>query len=641
MIQPRKKRSKAGCYTCRQRKVRCNEQRPACSACLRLHLTCIFPAAVDLEAQAARAARMARTASIVPRRRHPPPPEPPKQARLDLPRSSFSSSSTTSSTVLSAATTLGSLSALPVDDVCHSSTSGSAVAASEYQQLSSPWWSSLGEGLLDVNWLECWVPELDDKFLSDPSYGVGLGTSIAASDLLQQPLPSTDVVPPAPPSPTSTNTPARGRNVTLRPEDRPVLHHFTTTMVRFCILRNCMHDNLYSYILLNMGMFHSTLFDAMMAWSALHLAHVQKLSNSSAEARYTRAYTALIEDLGHGVAPSLLLATAWFLLQYQLILAESVESFCELIDLSAEVARAELQNHDAETAMHRIGPVGSLILVWMSFRDSQAAHLGLGGRLLGCLKTYPYIYELVNASSVSNEGSGHSSPDIVFMEQEQIRKQISGHGKASEMQNCMKLSFQNVTVAGQIKFLGRSNGPGPLGNSTAWEAVRANLSLLRQDIELDNTEAARAALGVAMGNLAAMPVVEPIHYNRLLLLAAYYTSVIQYHNNAPAEPSSDSELLPPEQCADRMIRLCQRVEAARPNSPQGIWPTHALIAGTTTRDPIYQAWALHTFEKAEKWGAHIVKARVLLDAVVRKQNATGERADIVEVMRHTTGVFIF
>ena len=494
---------------------------------------------------------------------------------------------------------------------------------------------------MDINWLECWVPELDNKFLSDPSYGSGPSTMYytAPSDQLQQSMPSSTI--PANPPSSSLDTLILSRNVTLCPEDRPLLHHFTTTMVRFCILRNCMHDNLYSYILLNMGMFHSTLFDAMMAWSALHLAHIQKQSSSSAAARYSRSYTALMEDLNHNVAPSLLLATAWFLLQYQLIFAESVESFCELIDLSAEVARAELKNHDAETAMQRIGPIGSLILVWMSFRDSQAAHLGLGGRLLGCLKTYPNIYELVNASSVSSEGSGHSLPDIVFMEREQIRKQISGSGRTSEMQNCMKLCFQNVTVAGQIKFLGRNKEAGPLGNDAAWEAVRANLSLLQRDIELDDTEAARAALGVAIGNLAAMPVVQPIHYNRLLLLAAYYATVIQYHNNRPGEPCHDSELLLPEECADRMIRLCQRVEAARPNSPQGLWPTHALIAGTTTRDPIYQAWALHTFERAEKWGAHIVKARVLLDAVVRKQNSTGKRVDIIEVMRDTTGVFIF
>ncbi|KAK5951597.1 hypothetical protein OHC33_007275 [Knufia fluminis] len=41
--QPRPARSKAGCLTCKRRKVRCNEQRPRCSHCERLNLACSWP----------------------------------------------------------------------------------------------------------------------------------------------------------------------------------------------------------------------------------------------------------------------------------------------------------------------------------------------------------------------------------------------------------------------------------------------------------------------------------------------------------------------------------------------------------------------------------------------------------------------
>lgn len=414
------------------------------------------------------------------------------------------------------------------------------------------------------------------------------------------------------------------------------MQHFTTTMVRFCILRNCVHGNLYIYILINMGLFHRSLFDAMMAWSALHLAHIKQRSNRDAAQRYERAYTALIEDLGHGVAPSLLLATIWFLLQYQLILAEGVEGFCELIDLAADVARAELQDNDPETSLSRIGPVGSLVLVWMSARADQAAYLGLGGSLLSCLKTYPYIYELVEASSISVDGE--DAADIVFM----AREQICSRQKPSEMQACMRLSFRNVTVAGQIKILWRAHGQ-PVDNRPAWDAIRTSLDVLRHEIEQDDTPAARAALGVATGDLAAMPVVDAICYNRLLLLAGYYSTLIVYHNHRPcASPAADDlELLCPEECAGRIIRLCQRVVAERHDSPNGIWPPSILIAGITTRDPVYQGWAINAFRMAERWGAHIVKARKLLEAVVRRQNLTGQKADLIQVMKETTGLFIF
>uniref|UniRef100_A0A060T5G0 ARAD1B10978p n=1 Tax=Blastobotrys adeninivorans TaxID=409370 RepID=A0A060T5G0_BLAAD len=36
-------RSRTGCFTCRKRKKRCDEVRPTCSACDRLHLSCVYP----------------------------------------------------------------------------------------------------------------------------------------------------------------------------------------------------------------------------------------------------------------------------------------------------------------------------------------------------------------------------------------------------------------------------------------------------------------------------------------------------------------------------------------------------------------------------------------------------------------------
>ena len=36
-------RSRTGCFTCRKRKKRCDEDRPACSACIRLNLDCSYP----------------------------------------------------------------------------------------------------------------------------------------------------------------------------------------------------------------------------------------------------------------------------------------------------------------------------------------------------------------------------------------------------------------------------------------------------------------------------------------------------------------------------------------------------------------------------------------------------------------------
>lgn len=42
-LRPRQARSKDGCYTCRRRHKKCDEERPACLACRRNKLTCSWP----------------------------------------------------------------------------------------------------------------------------------------------------------------------------------------------------------------------------------------------------------------------------------------------------------------------------------------------------------------------------------------------------------------------------------------------------------------------------------------------------------------------------------------------------------------------------------------------------------------------
>lgn len=467
------------------------------------------------------------------------------------------------------------------------------------------WWSSLEEGLLETNWLEQLGLEYPD-FLDNSSF-----TSLE--------LPSQSFVH------QSNNL---CRNATLLPEDREVLQHFTSTMVRYCILRNTVHSNLYIHILTSLALFHSTLLDAMLSWSALHLAHLRRRTFDDAKLRYNRTYTALIEDLAHNTSPTLLLATIWFLMQYQLMLAEGVDGFCELLNLAADVARAEFQASDTETSMKRIGPIGSLILVWMSARDSQIAYLGMGGRLLGCLRSYPHVYELVEISSVSDEAE---NPDVQFMS----REEIAARPVPSEMQACLKLSLRSVTLGGQIKILGRHHGMRT--DSSAWETIRASLEVLRCEIEEDQSLPGIAALAVAEGDVDAMPVVTPICYNRLLLLAGYYTTLIEYNKQ---RGDDDLMIRNPQDCANRVIRLCQRASMERPNSPQAIWPTQILMAALTTRDPVYQSWVIGAFKDAERWGSNMVKTRKLLEEMIRRQKSTGEKADLIEVMKETTGLFL-
>ncbi|KAH7160987.1 hypothetical protein EDB81DRAFT_924244 [Dactylonectria macrodidyma] len=453
---------------------------------------------------------------------------------------------------------------------------GEAIAASLHMHLSPPWWSSLdflGEGLVDVDWA---VLGAETNQAPDGSPPPGPRDDVQNGLYPHGARPGAPVPGSIVPLSPATAAPERCRNVTLVHQDRELMHHFTTTMVHFCILKNCLQDNLYNFILNNLGLYHQSLFDAMMAWSALHLAHTRQKSKHGAEARYQRAYTELLEDLEDTVPPSLILTTIWFLLQYQLIVAEGVSKFCELINLAANVVKSEFDRDDAASAISRVGPVGSLVLVWMSVRDNQTSYLGLGGRRLGCLKMYLHIYDLIDKASIAQD-----SPPLANCAPGPSLTRDS----PAEMQACMRLSPRNVTVAGQINILGRRCMA--VVGSSAWDSVRASLTILQDEAELDESPAAKAALAVAKGNLAAMPRVTPICYNRMLLLGGYYICLIQY-NTYRLQSFDVPELFRPEECADRIIRICQRVSCEQPNSPQGIWPTHIFIAGITAKDPVYQ-----------------------------------------------------
>ncbi|RFU31683.1 hypothetical protein B7463_g4646, partial [Scytalidium lignicola] len=421
------------------------------------------------------------------------------------------------------------------------------------------------------------------------------------------------------------------RPVTLGLLDQEPLQHFITTMVRFCVLRNCEHDNLYIYILTTMGLYHESLFCAMMAWSSLHLAHLRKRSPRDAESRYEKAIRLLQQDLTEEFNIDLLLTTIWFLLQYQLLLANGVDKFQQLLSCSADIIKAEIDRRQtSETALNRIGPIGSIVLVWMSARDSQASHFGSARRLLGYLKMYPDIYDLVDKSDVlkdpsvsANWPSGSSLQDVETL----------------QLQLCMRLSLRIQIVHGQIILLGRWKPT--ITDSTSWTSVLVNLEILKREVEEDDSPTAIAALAVAKGSLCSMPSISALGYNRLLLLSSYYGTLITYHTHNPKNLSTSGEMMiEAAECAARIIRIQQRVTHARPNSPQAFWPTTLFHAATVTKDPVYQSWVVRTFALAERWGGNLVKSRILLEHILDRQNRSGTRVDFLEVMKETTGYFV-
>ncbi|CZR64589.1 uncharacterized protein PAC_14487 [Phialocephala subalpina] len=508
-----KRRSRLGCSTCRKRKVRCDEQKPVCSACSRLTLPC-----------------------------------------------TWRETSTRRSSTLSV-------------DV-ESNSSGATLNAPD---------------------------------------SVGSPTVLPAIGI---------------PSPNGLHfgrTETSRQTVTISVEDQDPLQHFVTTMTKFCILRNCIYDDLYGYILTNMGLFNQALFGSMMAWSFLHLSQMRNQPLDKAEARYEATIKLLNQEIENEQDINVLLSIIWFLLQYELLRAEGVDRFHQLLNCATNIAKGELQRHDSDPSRSRIDSIGCIVLVWMSSRDSQAANYGGTGRLLGYLKKYPYIYELIDQSSVVDPIPSASS---------------LGEKESRQMRDCMRFSLRNMIVQGQIAILGRWRPEA--GDSSSWNSVYASLAILKKEIEEDDCSEAVDALAVAKGSVRAMPTVSALSYNRLLLLASYYGGLISYHQFVPAGDAEIERepLLELEECAARIIRITLRVMRDRPTTPQSIWPTSLFKAATTIKDPIYQAWAVRAFEQVEGWGANWVKTRILLENIIDRQNRSGVDVDFVKVMEETTGYFI-
>lgn len=426
-------------------------------------------------------------------------------------------------------------------------------------------------------------------------------------------------------------------------DDREPLQHFMTTMVHFCVLRNSLHNSLYSHILATMGLYHQSVLSAMLAWSSLHLAQLQSAPLDDADRRYRKAKALVIKDMAVEQSADVVLTALWFLTQYQLLLADGVDEFRDLLNRAADVVSPHL-HRSADSVTPRIGPIGAVILVWMCPRDSQLTYFGGGGRLLGLLKTYPCIYQLIDKAASAED----TSTSIHWASASKSKGSESYHFQA-----CMRLSFRLQTVVAQIILLGRWNHLESGDQDAAWSSVLRSLTILQKEIEDEQSiSAAIDALAVAKGSLAALPSISPLAYNRLLLLASFYNAIIKFQTYKPPQLESAISPIPSpastmstasgvrplpnsEECARRIIRISQRVTKDRPNSPRAFWPFSLFHAAVTTKDPIYQSWCIRTFEKGEVWGRNLVKARELLECIIDHQNRSGQTLDHVKAMEQS------
>ncbi|KAH8881839.1 hypothetical protein GQ53DRAFT_832137 [Thozetella sp. PMI_491] len=593
---PRSRRTKTGCQHCRRRKVRCDEQKPSCRACCRLRLDCAFPAEPNSSRPPRFNVRFAEPAGLFERQLN----APPDASSYDFHLYSADQLAALGDASISDESPAGTAISVTADEPPDASGIEQMVPG-EFQDHNVP----TQPGLLDI-FDDLWdimdhTGDVEFEFptsldLLHPTIGhidtIRGGASLQDSQITDPTRPVTE----ARQNDESAGDASR-RFVEIRAADHAPLEHFLNTMIKFSKMKNSRQENVYISIFSTLALSHQQLFQAMMAWSSLHLAQSSHKPTDDAEERYARANELLMEDrrpLDHIDAT---ITTIWFLLQYECLRAEGIDIFCSLLHRAASLLRSLFDECDKDQAIARLGPMGIRGIVWMSAYDARASTFGNAGHLLGCLRSCPYVYDLIDGS--------------------------------------LRLRM----VMGQIKLV--KLWPDNEAKQQGWDAVDASLRVLRQELDNRHFPETQMTMRIALGETDAMPDVSSGQYNGVMLLATFYTAVILYQEYRPPTASlAVDEFLPSSECALRVIRLVNRVHMARPDSPQGVWRHIIFVAGMVCRDPIYQIWAVRTLQGAEVWGNNFLKTRVLLETIIERQNRSGKREDFVQVMQETTGLFV-
>ena len=487
-----------GCFTCRARKVRCDEQHPICRTCNRLRLSCSYTAPGQPELISHKNARphhsrfrvrfvdsTPTTTPTKPQRssrtvaRAPPEvdhspqnvPTPPatETSCTDSRRSSQDSLFNSGDWSCRIAPRLelvdtssvqwpskdGAMMRFPAKETC--STKVGAVHPSGAE-----------EGMFDsvnlqtdVDLLRNSIPVFDD-FEDLRIHGVPHDSVTEAIDRTPLALSPSTSRSPSLWSPRALEAP---KKVIIRPEDQEPLQHYLSTMIQFAKIRSSATDHIYCHIFSNMALNHAPLYEALLAWSALHLAHVRSSSTADSEARYKRAAELLCDDSHAGVHLDVTLSTVWIMLQYEMTAAETVDKFIRLLDYAADVVEGIFERHGS-SVREQLGPVGMRVLMWLCAFEGRAAPFGSSCRLLRCLKLNSSIYDDIEDHGTTNGPVNQAISSIEF--------------GTVELKAQLRLALRLYIFKGSCVLLGTRSDDSASEYQAAWTALHSSLVILQR-----------------------------------------------------------------------------------------------------------------------------------------------------------------
>ncbi|KAI1102339.1 hypothetical protein F4804DRAFT_267105 [Jackrogersella minutella] len=629
MNRSRPVRSKTGCSSCRRRKVRCDEAKPICNACTRLGLACSY--------EPARAANSAETlryrVRFVNSRYTRPQPD---ESRSTPPQAISPEGSVSQKYAVISSSETEPNRESPKDivephsneqqcsigsdnsTVPHLSPAQASAIGPPHQNIASKPISDHDAFVGPDSQMNVYDPHIDAGYVP-AFFDLNMNFDLLGEDWLSPQTPGTSSLVDSdscrtdnPESISSIQEPT----VVLRPEDNKLIQHYLNVMTSYAKIRSSGDDNIYSYIFSNMALFYAPLYDAMMAWTALHLGQTRSDPDliRKAEERYVHAVSLAHQDQNLALHFELSIVTIWFALQYELLAARGIDPFCRHLEFAADLVDAHRRHQKAGGEATPLGHIGSRMLVWLGAYDSRASCVGGAGRLLQNLESFCAEYDFIDAAF----------PNLPT--------------NTEDLKPCLRLSLELDYMESRIVQLNRRTAAAPV---TTWSTVQSGLVIISERFHADPSVAPIIA-SITNPTRSLTSRISTRRFNCFLLLATFYSVVISFHRMIPTSVAMGmpDRLVSAELAATYIIRLASWVCRFRPPSPQNIWPRLLFIAGIETTDLAHQDWTVKTLTEAEIWGANFRRTRILLERVIKVQSTEGARVDYLDVMKQDTGLFV-
>ncbi|PTB36144.1 hypothetical protein M441DRAFT_93267 [Trichoderma asperellum CBS 433.97] len=349
------------------------------------------------------------------------------------------------------------------------------------------------------------------------------------------------------------------------------------------------------------------LFYAILSFSASHLS-METPSYSEQAKVYDRLAHESFNQFAHDNTSTVdgLLSALFVRVKQVHVTAGNIDTFFELIAAAIDIVRSE----EVEKALADPSSLIRRIVIRLAILDARASHYGLGGgKLVQHLRNVPAIssiFEEVGQTSIIGDVNTLFRADVFRMHVARLDLRIQDQLRSESA------TFPPVRIE-EIKSL--------------YKSIQQQADLWEVDAVKDRLEDGE--------DIVEDEQLSSATYGRFTVLSALHSALLYLYTVYPLM-SFD-----PEVSVSKILHyhLKIRHDPSRSCSPSSILPSSLFLAGICTGDAIRRDWIIERFREGEAWGVYIQKARELLQAIV-KLRKNGHHPSIRSVMDEVTGRFI-